>query len=141
MNNLVDYIGIPYEERSSSYDKVDCYGIVKLFFENELDIELPEKASQPTWFESDDDTPVYEKVEEGTGFFQVDSEPFNRDKWNKYDLLLFKIRTKHPKHIGIWFPNQKSFLHSYKDSTSVLEDIDKRFKKHLVGVYRHSELY
>lgn len=135
------YIGIPYGHREASFDEVDCYGIVKLYFENELDIELPDKTTVPQWFEQDDGSPVYEKVADNGGFYKIDDEPFDRNKWNKYDILLFKIRTDNPRHIGIWFPSEDSFLHSYKDSTSVLESIDRRFNKYLCGVYRHSELY
>ena len=140
INNIEKYIGIPYNEGNGSFDGVNCYTLVQLYFENELDINLPDKSTTPTWFEYEDDKPVYEKVAEGIGFHQVDKKPFDRDKWKKHDILLFKIDKSQPHHIGIWFPSEKSFLHSYDDSNSVLEDIDRRFSNLLYGVYRHSEL-
>ena len=36
------YIGIPYLDRGRGFDGCDCWGLVKLFYENEMDIPLPD---------------------------------------------------------------------------------------------------
>ena len=36
----MQYIGIPYKDRGRSVDGVDCYGLVKLFMQNEFAVTL-----------------------------------------------------------------------------------------------------
>lgn len=37
-----DYVGIPYKNRGASVDGVDCYGLVRLIFQREYGVALPD---------------------------------------------------------------------------------------------------
>jgi len=44
------YIGIPYKDKGRDFKGCDCYGLVKLYYENELNINIPDtniQANQP----------------------------------------------------------------------------------------------
>lgn len=36
------YIGIPFEDKGRSFSSCDCYGLVKLYYKHELNIDIPE---------------------------------------------------------------------------------------------------
>jgi cell wall-associated NlpC family hydrolase len=38
--NISKYLAIPYKDRGNSFDGVDCYGLLKLFYKEEFGIEL-----------------------------------------------------------------------------------------------------
>ena len=42
MEGVAKYVGIRYQSRGRSFDGCDCYGLVRLFYQAELGIELPE---------------------------------------------------------------------------------------------------
>lgn len=137
--DLEKYIGTPYKHNGYSFNGVDCYGLVYIYYENELDINLSKHKLNQSWYKGEED--YIRKNSNTEGFILIDEEPFDRSLWQKHDALLFSTpRSNNPNHVGIWFPSQNSFLHSYQNQQVKLENLDLRFNKYLIGVYRHSEL-
>lgn len=108
-----DYIGIPYKLGGDSFDNTDCWGLVKMFYREELSIELP-------CFQSESIEPkhVHNAIIAGLEWQIADhvSEP------QQFDIMLAR-RARLAHHVGIW--TDKGVLHaSAAAKSSVLDRPD-----------------
>ncbi len=122
----MSYIGIPYMFQRASFNGCDCWGIVRLFFQKELDVFLPEfsiKSNSPRRIE--------EKVlTELNNFKEVEL-----DEARPHDLLLFNIAGQ-PIHVGMALDN-RFMLHSLQGHNSCVENFRKnKWSIRTVGAYR-----
>ena len=109
------FIGIPYDE-------LDCYGLVRLFYNEILGIRLEELYQQrPT----EQETSCIVSTEKEK-FLEVASPEFG-------DIILFNVAGI-TCHIGVYI-NEIVFLHTRKHTNSVFEKMSN-WKKRVKGYYR-----
>jgi cell wall-associated NlpC family hydrolase len=127
--NFSNYIGLPWLELGRDSRGVDCWGLVRLFYQKEMGIELP----------------VYGGIGHG-----IDENPelarkinANMDNWRRVvkpspgDCVLINIGGK-PVHIGLIVSNRK-MLHVAKGANSVIESFTgPKWSKRIEGFYTYA---
>jgi len=129
--NYDRYIGLPYKENGRDELGVDCWGLARLFYKQELGIELP---SYTELYSGSYDPKVVAAIN------------YYKDTWTSVetpqpgDLCLFNILGE-PSHVGIYIDNGK-FLHSRDGKDSVIESINNaKWFNRLQGFYRYTEKF
>lgn len=125
--NIDKYIGLPYQENGRTWQGVDCWGLARLFYKHELNIQLPD----------------YSDLYSGSWNEQIASLiNHHKDSWQEIsdpqvgDLCLFNIYGE-PTHIGVYCGNN-SFLHSREGKDSVIETLSSvSWKKRFQGFFRY----
>jgi hypothetical protein len=127
--NYDNYIGLPYKENGRDDSGIDCWGLARKFYKDELAIDLPSYVDLYTGSED----PVLPSTIN-----------YYKDSWSRVehpqtgDLCLFKILGE-PSHIGIYIGDAK-FLHSREGKDSVIERLDNpKWFNRLEGYYRYTE--
>lgn len=113
---LQDLIGIPYLKGGRNIKGVDCYGLVKLYYKNILDIDIPETKIMP----EQSRRIMINYLNELAINWDTHQEP------KKHDVVAFCYDPKHPKivtHFGIMIDNKK-VLHCLGKINSHIDDID-----------------
>ena len=107
------YIGIPFKNLGRDFDGCDCWGLVKLFYTNELGIELPEY-----YLDCDDTCGIAETVEREISYKWVKE---NSPAWGR--VVTFKgLLPDTPimiTHVGVAI-NSDFFLHTTNSGNSCL---------------------
>lgn len=126
--NFDKYIGLPYQENGRTEQGVDCWGLARLIYARELDIELPDYSDLYTgsW-----DEQVTKLIN------------YHKDSWHQVDkpvvgdLCLFNIYGE-PAHIGVYCGENK-FIHSRDGKDTVVESLNSvAWKKRFQGYFRYS---
>lgn len=123
IKNLRQYIGIPYEHHGRSGDGMDCYGITRFIYRNELNVELPD----------------FEYVS------MVKNEEFDiihNDQWVKvpledlktFDLMVFK-NISHVGQVAIYIGHDRAIFTGKKAGSCIMH-LSKERMRRLLGVYR-----
>lgn len=131
MHNIANYIGIPYQVKARSETAVDCWGLLCMFYKNELGIDLPQYTVQ-----YDTATPEgFKQLAEVVATGRLDSE------WEKVtelafgDVLLFRVQGL-PIHCGVFLETDE-FLHAFHGRNSCVERLSSiTWAKRLDGAYR-----
>lgn len=123
----MSYVGIPYENRGRTREGVDCWGLVQLWYREQLDIDVPDYLW--AYSAANDKESVSHAIEE------------NKASWNKVDepaygdVLVFRIMG-YPMHVGIKL-NGDDFLHAFQGTQSCLERLSSiAWSRRLFEVYR-----
>jgi sulfur carrier protein ThiS len=126
--NFDKYIGLPYQENGRTTEGVDCWGLARLFYKQELNIDLPDYSDLYTgsW-----DEQVTKLIN------------YHKDSWQEVkqpqvgDLCLFNIYGE-PAHIGVYVGENK-FLHSRDGQDSVIETLNNpMWKRRIAGYFTYS---
>jgi len=127
--NYDKYIGLRYKDNGRDIDGIDCWGLVRLYYKEELNIDLPSYVDE---YNGSYDTNVTRAIS------------LYKDSWNKTttpapgDVVLFNIYGE-PAHVGIYVGNNK-FLHCREGRDSVVESLANiKWNKRLEGIYKYSE--
>ena len=124
------YIGIPYKDNGRDLDGVDCWGLVRLVYKNEYDIQLPSFAEQYL----------------GASDVDVTKEliAINKENWQQSqnktigNVVLFRV-LGNESHVGIYIGNNK-FLHARQNHASAIESLNSvSWNKRVVGFYNYTE--
>ena len=108
-----EYIGIPWAKDGHSNKSCSCWGLVRLFYRNEYDIELPDITS----------------VDSMAGAWFSVPVPMAGD------ILLF--RTESGPHVGVAL-NKTEMLHVDECTTSRIENFKGlKWKNRLRKIYRY----
>lgn len=124
-----DYIGIPYAEKGRDKSGLDCWGLVRLVYKEQFNIDIP---SFVTDYESDNSSRIAELISIG------------KEHWSKVvqpavgDVILLRISGLF-MHVGVVIsPNE--FLHVREGRDSVIERFDSPMWRHRVeGFYKYTE--
>lgn len=124
-----NYIGIPYLDKGRDKEGLDCWGLVRLVYSNEFNIDLPSFADQYT----------HENV---PGIAELIA--MHQEGWVKVDIpksgdtVLMKSFGEEA-HIGVvTLPG--FFLHVRAGNTSIVESLEStQWKKRIIGIYRYKE--
>jgi len=127
--NYDKYIGLRYKDNGRDIDGIDCWGLVRLYYKEELNIDLPSYVDEYTG-------PYDTNVTRAISLY--------KDSWNKTttpapgDVVLFNIYGE-PAHVGVYVGNNK-FLHCREGRDSVVESLANiKWNKRLDGIYKYSE--
>ena len=122
------YIGLPYANNGRTEDGIDCWGLVRLFYKNELNIDLPSYIDEY-------DGPYDRNVAGAINAY--------KDNWETTTtpdvgaLVLFNVYGE-PAHVGVYVGNGK-FLHSREGKDSVIESLTgSKWSKRFEGYYNYS---
>jgi len=127
--NIDKYIGLPYQENGRDWNGVDCWGLARLYYKHELDIELPDYSELYTG--SRDSSLSATILDQKQRWISV-TEPVEND------ICVFNIYGE-PIHIGVYVGNN-SFLHSREGLDSVIESLSSiQWAKRLEGFYRYTD--
>jgi len=116
MINFEKYINIPYKQGGREEDGCDCYGLVKLIYEQERSIKLPDFKDivfdGKIWYDQFNE--IDRRI--GKGLLEV-KPPFML-----YDGLIFYSEKGRiiADHIGMWIGNNR-FIHVSENHSSRIE--------------------
>ena len=123
------YIGLPYQEKGRDFSGVDCWGLARLFYKNEFQIDLPSFSDE---YELSDSEHIQELIAQ------------YKEGWEKVDtpargsLILFRVNGTE-SHVGISIGEGK-FIHAREGMDSVIDSLESaRWKKRIVGYFKYSE--
>lgn len=127
MYNTNKYINIPFESHGRTFQGCDCYGLVRLFLNNELGKNLPDFEDY-----------INPKDREQIQNLIIKNKPLisakQIDTPEEGCIAVFNIR-HHPTHLGVYIGNNY-ILHTMQGSNSLLEKIDSpRLRGRLEGFY------
>ena len=124
-----DFIGIPFVDGGRDFNGCDCWGLVKLIYDLELDIQLPDFDISALDTES-----VIDAME--TGKKQWKETTLNPQK---YDVVALHLGTKHfgmVNHVGV-FIGDGMFIHTMDRTASMMNRMkDVQWTSRILGVYR-----
>lgn len=127
--NYNKYIGLPYKDVGRDESGIDCWGLARLFYKQELGIELPSYDN------------LYTTAHESSA---TEALATYRDNWEETktpkigDLCLFNIYGE-PAHVGIYIGNYK-FLHAREGQTSVIESLNAyAWNKRFAGFFAYTK--
>lgn len=122
-----DYVGVPYTPKGRSRDGADCWGLVRLVYKDQFDIDLPAFSEE---YEADDVLRINDML------------AMHREGWERVeqpqagDVVLFRM-FGHLGHVGL-AAAPGTFLHCRDGYSATVERLDAGQWKHRVeGFYRY----
>jgi len=124
-----EYVGIPYQEKGRAKDGADCWGLVRLVYQEQFNIALPTLLDE---YETENKDSIAELVSiTKEGWKQIDNPSAG-------DVVVFNI-VGQPVHVGI-VTSPGMFLHVRRDQDAVIERLTTGAWKHrIVGYYKYEE--
>lgn len=135
------YIGIPYAERGRDRDGIDCYGLLRLVYREQLGVDLPSYADA---YDPKDRADIARVIGERlTGWYPVwtraSGVPLDEREVRPGDGVRLRILGD-DCHVGVVL-DPPWFLHAQAGTLSCRERWDSpRWTRRLLGVYRHEAL-
>lgn len=129
MININKYIGIPYLNHGRTFEGADCYGLVRLFLQNEFNTLLPD-----FWgYESAMDGEIIQSlVEKNTPIL---ADEITKKEISVGDIVLYRYKNT-IRHMGVYVGNGM-VLHTTIDISSVCVPFDAgSLKGRVHGIYR-----
>jgi len=123
------YVGIPYKEKGRDLNGVDCWGLVRLVYDEQFNIKLP---SFTTEYHQEDTLRIQELFSQyKEGWVQVD-EP------SEGTAVLFRVFGME-SHIGIAI-SSTHFLHAREGYESAIESFNSpQWRNRILGYYKYCE--
>ncbi len=128
-----------YFGRQFELGKTDCYSIIKEYYKQELNIELPEIHRNYNW--ETENPNLYDSTYPKWSFVKIMDGPIKEtNDIKKNDLIFFKrIDKKHTFHAAIYL-GDGNMLHHPIDNYSRIEEYDKLHKRLTNYIIRHKNL-
>lgn len=129
------YIGLPWQERGLTREGIACWGLPRLVYAKQLDIDVPDYAAGIV--STADREQVASIFEEGTT--RGPWLPVNPTFAQEFDILVFRIGGIEA-HVGI-VTGPGRMLHITSGQESCIADSTRSPWSHrLAGVYRHEDM-
>lgn len=123
------YIGIPYLANGRDTKGIDCWGLVRLIYKQEYNIDLPSLAED---YHMDDNA----RIEELVNFYKEGWEP--TENISAGDVVVFKVLGA-DTHVGVAI-SSTHFIHARSEHDSAIESFSSgRWKTRIVGSYKYKE--
>jgi cell wall-associated NlpC family hydrolase len=126
-----NFVGIPFAELGRTRQGADCWGLVRLVFQERLRIELPAYSeAYHSVAEKERIAAHIASVATGREWRRVQSpEPF--------DILVFRAGRYH-SHVGLAIGG-KQMLHMAEEESARIDTIaSPRWASRLTGIFRHN---
>lgn len=110
------FIGIPFVDGGRTFEGADCYGLVKLYYKNILNIEIPETKIQPNQPKR---IMINYLNEISKNWKQIESP-------EKNCVVAMAMHDEHPKlvtHFAVMI-DEKRMLHTLNKQNSNIKNID-----------------
>lgn len=127
------YKNIPFKFDGREIDGLDCWGIVKMVYRDQLGIDLPNFNGAL----SDNSRETLRKVA------AIAAE--ERKRWSKvdrpkeFDVVLMSPTGGDPYHVGVMV-DRRNMLHVMEGCNSTIERVDgMRWKNRVEGFYRYAK--
>lgn len=126
------YIGIPFLSHGRAWHGVDCWGLVRLYYEREKGIDLP---SLDTYTDTKDAESISKIIyRQKTGWIQTGWVKTDTPKTG--DVVVLKIAGKET-HVGIYLEGNK-MLHIMNGINSCVESLKSpKWKNRISGIYKY----
>jgi cell wall-associated NlpC family hydrolase len=125
---MTKYIGIPYIEKGRTLKGCDCYGLVKLYYKNELGISIP-----------DSNTCAKTPRRTLAVYLEQISKNWEETTAQKNAVVAMCLNVNHPKmvtHFGVMI-DENTMLHTYENTNSHIISIDHiTVKNQIKGFYK-----
>lgn len=102
------YVNIPYRDFGRGRDGVDCYGLVRLIYREQLRVDLPDYTEGYATIDDRKEIAALMRGEVATRWKEIDVASAK-----PYDGLIFRIKGQ-PAHFGILM-DSPCFLHALKE--------------------------
>jgi len=145
---ISDFLGIPYHiysvpdfekyvytpkelknsliGRDYKFGENDCYSLVRDYYKQELDINLPTILFEDNWY--DKGLNYFDDLFESFGFVEVEQP-------QKHDGIIFNIFCNVPNHCGIYL-GEDIFMHHAINRLSCRESLYSGWKQHVTRFVR-----
>lgn len=122
------YVGIPFKANGRDETGLDCWGLARLIYKNEFNIQLPSFESDYTL---DDDFRIQELVAQYKEGWSQKETP------SSGDLILFRILGEE-QHVGVVI-DSTYFIHVRENSDTAVERLDSpKWQKRIIGFYEYT---
>lgn len=122
------YVGLLYKSLGRDKNGIDCYGLVRLFYRDELGIKLPSLNGKYDDSENGDQTGAVVTSEIKSRWKKIDSPRYG-------DVVVFRMRHM-ATHIGVVL-DDSTFLHALKGRNSCIERLTHiLWRSRIYGYYR-----
>lgn len=117
--------------RQFKHGSDDCYGLIRCFYKDLLDIELTNYARPDGWWDHGQNLYIDNVEREGFRLVEFGLE------WG--DVIMMAIKSPVANHGGIYVGENK-ILHHFINSRSIDEMYKGMWKNRTVAVYRHPDV-
>jgi sulfur carrier protein ThiS len=122
------YIGIPYQEKGRDENGIDCWGLVRLIYKQEYDIDLPSFVND---YAENDTLRIQDLIAQyKEGWAQLEQP-------EEGCVVLFRILGTE-SHIGVAI-SATHFVHARENYSSAVESFDSTsWKNRIIGYFKYS---
>ncbi|MGF6932986.1 proteasome lid subunit RPN8/RPN11 [Paraburkholderia sp. UCT70] len=141
INEPEPYIA-PFVGRAFVHGVHDCYGIVRDWYAQELDIALNDYPRRFGWWDDEDGPDLYRENFAREGFVVVHQGPLDAvaiGELREHDLLLMRIRARRDNHMAVYV-GANVILHHLIDQLSRREVLQEFYQRRTTAVLRHRAL-
>jgi len=126
--NYDKYIGLPYAANGRDEQGIDCWGLVRLFYKQEYNIDLPSYTEE---YSGAYDTRILDMMDVYKNNWAQVQEP------EIGSVIVFNILGE-PFHVGVYIGDDK-FIHARDGMDSVVESVNSpRWNKRIEGYYTYT---
>lgn len=112
----------------------DCYGLVRSFYKDNFNIDLPNYARPNQFWEHGVD--LYMSRYKKNNFVSLDCHP---SEYRPGDVILCSVQSTVPNHIGVFVDNG-DVLHHLWGRPSIVEPYRSLLRNTTVAVFRHRDV-
>jgi len=133
MSKYNRFVGLPFKEKGRTFEGVDCWGLLRLFYKEIFNIVLPSyHENYQTAFDE-------KEISQLINNKKTDWYPVQYNDINFGDGVLLRLKGE-PMHIGIVLRKNK-MLHVTEKTNSVVENYSGLiWRKRIIGFFRHKLL-
>lgn len=128
------YVGLPFKDGGRDRNGVDCWGLIRLIYQQELRIDLPTYGE----ISAEDLARVAEAV--GSNYSLEPWHEISESNILPFDVVVMKFYgQKRIGHVGIMVHDGRTVLHTERNLDSALVPLNHMTIRHrIVGFRRHA---
>ena len=125
-----DYVGIPFLDKGREKTGADCWGLVRLIYDEQFNVKLPSFADAD--YDYADDSRIEDLFAQNREGWEVTTEP------KPGSLVLFRILGREA-HVGVYIGDDR-FIHSRDKFSSAIENLSStKWRSRTAGFFNYTE--